>query len=313
MKVRGSMGKAALALLVLPAMACELSEVTIPAGQDELVVEAILRANDPVQRMLLHRTLDGPTIRGEAGARVRVIDEGGGVHRFEEGAMEECIGTVPPDTEASCYVSAAAETRWVRPGKTYELDIVTSRDEHLQGRTTVPADFRLLVASAEGTPGGRCTLAPDEEMRVEWTKSVTATSYVSQIAVHGLPQALDGSGIPDIPDPLRLTGVTVSADDTHMQLPASYGISERFDVNQDLLRAIRTGLPAGVRVDLFVLAADLNVVNAYRGDDAGGLTGNERSAGIVGDGSGLFGSAVPHYLGIDITEEDAERRCEGAD
>lgn len=316
MIVRGSMRKAALALLILPAMACELSEVTIPAGQDELVVEAILRANDPVQRMLLHRTLDGPTIRGEPGAQVRVIDEAGDVYRFEEGALEECIATdtLPDNTEASCYVSLATETSWVRPEATYELDIVSAQDEHVQGRTTVPADFRLVGAGEEGSVDTRCTLAPQQGMRVEWSKSGTATSYMSQIGIHGLPEALEGSEIPDhdIPDPLRLTGVAVSADDTHMQLPESYGIAERFDLNQDLMRAIRTGFPAGIRIDLFVLAVDLNVVNTYRDDDgSGGPYGNQRAAGIVGDGSGLFGSAVPHYLGIDVTEEDAGQGCEG--
>lgn len=98
-----------------------------------------------------------------------------------------------------------------------------------------------------------------------------------------------------------------------MELPESYGISERFDLNQDLMRAIRAGFPAGVRVDLFVLAVDLNVVNAYRDDDSGGLYGSERSAGIVGDGTGLFGSAVPHDLSINVTEEDAGRRCAGTE
>lgn len=314
--VSGTMRRAALALLILPAMACELSEVTIPAGQDELVVEAVLRVSDPVQRMLLHRTLDGPTIRGEPGAQVRVIDEAGKVYWFEEGALEECIATdtLPSATDASCYVSSA-ETSWVQPEATYALDIVSTQDEHVQGRTTVPADFRLLGAGEEGAAEARCTLAPQQGMRVEWTKSSTATSYLSQIAIHGLPQALEGSEIPipDIPNPLKLTGVTISADDTHMQLPESYGISERFDLNQDLMRAIRTGFPADVRVDLFVLAVDVNVVNAYREDDSAGLNGSERAAGIVGDGTGLFGSAVPHYLDIDVTEEDAGQRCEGVE
>lgn len=151
MTVHGGMRRVASALLVLPAMARELSEVTIPAGHDELVVEAILRAKDSVQRMLLHRTLDGPTIHGEPGAQVRVIDEAGDVYWFEEGALEACIATdtSPSDTEASCYVSSATETSWVRPGATYELDIVSTRDEHVQGRTTVPADFRLLGTGQE--------------------------------------------------------------------------------------------------------------------------------------------------------------------
>lgn len=291
--------------------ACDLDEVTIPTGGDMLVVEAVIRAREPVQRVLLHRTLDGSMIRGEPDAEVIVVSASGDTLAFASRPLADCIAsdTVPRNTEASCYLAVDVPTDWIEPGNEYELHVRTSGGEHLFGRTHVPDDF-AMVGLPQDEPDRRsyrCTLPPQQNVVLRWTESPTAAAYLSQLEITGLRDVLADTDIGDIPEPLTLTAFAVTSADTTIQLPSAYGVEERFDLDQDLLRLIQAGFPAGVQLAVVVAAGDKNLADAYR--EELGLTGTVRGASVAGDGTGIFGSMVPLRLDIDVADTGAAESC----
>lgn len=291
--------------------ACDLDEVTIPSGDDTLIVEAVLRSGAPVQRVLLHRTIDGPVVRGEPGAEVIVVSASGDTLAFAERSQSDCIAsdTPPHDTEASCYLAENVPASWIEPGVEYELHVHTTRGEHAFGRTQVPDDFAMVGLPTHGPGGGgyHCTLPPQQSVDLFWTASPTASAYLSELQASGLRDALADAGIPDIPEPLTLTGVSVSSTDTTINLPSAYGVEERWELDQDLLRAVKDGFPEGVRLAVVVAAGDKNLTDSYR--EEVGLTGLVRGPSVTGDGTGVFGSMVPLSLDIDVANGAAEDSC----
>ena len=311
-------------LLPLPALllalaGCELTEVTAAEGEDVLVVEAVLRADHPQQRVLLHHTLQGRTVRGEPGARVAVRTAGGGEVLFREAGPTACISAGPGvrpgrdslDVQPTCYVSPREAGSWVRPGERYELEVRPRGGGRLRGSTRVPGGFGLLrLPGASRDPDGElsCTLPPGTPLELVWSRAAGSWAYVTEMEVYGLQSALAGRGIESIPDPLQLLGVSVSQSDTTLLVPTEVGVFDRFTYDQELLRAIRDGFPAGVDVRILVAAADRNFVNSVRGG-AFNPSGTVQVSSIVGDGVGVFGSLVPRLLRIRVRSGEAASPC----
>ncbi len=301
-----------LGAATLAAAGCELTEVTTADSRDVLVVEAVLRPDRLVQEVLLHRTLQGAVIPGEADARVRVRTQDGREILFSPTALEDCLsgdsrllrGDDTLRVQASCYRSPDGEERsWVVPGRSYDLLVETARGERVRGTTRVPGSFDLRglrrALRDQSTGERRCFLPPRTEMNLTWTPSSGAWAYLTEMEVYGLRRVLGGSGIETIPDPLRLVGVSVSESDTTVVVPTEVGVFDRFSYDQELLRAIQGGFPPEVQVHVLVAAADRNFVNGVRGGQFN-PSGTVRVSSVVGDGVGVFGSIVPLRLVMDV-------------
>lgn len=284
---------------------CTLADVTIPAGEDRVVVEALLRTDVERQSILLHRTVEDGVVRGVPGARVVVRDEATGAEVVFVPAGDECytlddrwVGSDAVQVNATCYRSPVEVGRFVQPGHTYTLRIdLPDGAGTVQGRTHAPDPFALrgLAFARTGPPeqAPACVLPPDTSFPLTWSRSAGAWSYIVGMRVSGLRDALAGQGIPDVPERLELTGVAVSESDTTVVVPGEVGVFDRFSENRELLLALQGGFPAGVDVELLVAAVDRNYVNAVRGGRFN-PSGQVRISSVGGAGAvGVFGSLVP--------------------
>ncbi len=291
---------ACLVGLTLGAPACELADVATPAGVDVVVVEAILRAGAARQYVLLHRSLEDRTIRGEPGATITVTRDDAEAIVYAEAELIECLVESPDEweienlrVEASCYRSPVAAGRFVHPGRTYDLAIETLDGLYLRGRTTVPGLFAFRVPDVTVNSESlsvTCRL-PEGSFTLTWSRSAGAWAYLSSLRLSNWGDDLRDQGV-EVPDPLDLTGVSVSAADTSLLFPANLGLFQRFDLDQRVLIALQQGVPAEADATLVVLAADPNYTNAIRGGRFN-PSGNIRTSSVLGDGVGLFGSIVP--------------------
>jgi hypothetical protein len=291
-----------LALLVaVPLLgSCRLTEVSLPAGADVVVVEAVLRAGARQQYLLLHRSMDGRTIRGEPGAAVTVFRQAGPPIEFTESHLLDCLTLAPQHwsledvvVEASCYVSRLAAGRFVHPGQEYELLVETERGERLRGRTRVPGAFGFrspAVTLNTLSLTAHCAL-PTYPFTMSWSQSEGAWSYLTSLHLARWSDALQLENI-SVPDPIELTGVSVSAADTSFLFPENLGLFQRGDFDQRLFLLLQRGLPPGADATMAILAGDRNYTNAIRGGRFN-PSGNVRSSSVVGDGVGVFGSIVP--------------------
>jgi hypothetical protein len=299
---------AALAAAAL-AGACTISDVTTTPGEDRVVVEAVLRTDIRRQEILLHRTLDGRFAGGVEGARVAVTDSAGEEHLFipATGCFEinqRYFITDSLDFEGACYANDPLLTRWVRPGGTYDLRIDLPGGGVIRGRTHAPGAFQVIgMPDSDFLNNTRpCSLLPETALPLVWEQADGAWSYVAQIRIFGLRSALAPRGIENAPDPLELRGLSVSSQDTTILLPTEFGVFERLQYDQDLLRAIQDGLPDSTQVQLVVAAADRNWVNGVRGGSFN-PSGQVRISSVVGDGVGVFGSLVARsgYIAVERT------------
>lgn len=310
--------KAAPAALAVWAGGCTLTDVTIPAGEDVVAVEAILRTDAQVQTVILHRSLNGRDVKGVTGASVVVAGDNGRTVTFMEGA-EECYRVSsayfeerPGTVEATCYGSSATEGAWVTPGTVYRLRVQTPDGKVIQGRTRVPGRFSLsrlpFTRFEVGRANAVCALAPGRPLPVAWTHSDSAWSYVAPLRLFNLRDALAEGGLDtDIPEPLELVGLAISQEDTTIVFPTEFGVFDRFQFDNGALAAIQTGLPDGVLAEMVVAAADRNYVNGIRGGSFN-PSGPIRISSVSGDGVGVFGSIVPLYVRIRVMTEAAARR-----
>ncbi len=310
--------RTAAALALLGAAGCTLADVVVPESEDVLVVEAVLRTDLDQQIVVLHRSVRGRASAPEPGARVVVRSPGRASMQFTE-AARECIRnpdaySTGPDSlevQASCYYAWGANAAVV-PGATYELEVTTARGERARGTTTVPGDFTLLGLPSSGNIGfisTPCALAPGTELPVRWTRSVGAWGYIAPLRMFGLSAVLP----PEItvPEPLELLGIAVSASDTEIVLPSEFGVFERFQIDQELLRALQGGLPAGTRAELTIAAADRNYINGVRGGSFN-PSGRVRISSVTGDGVGVFASLVPLRAIVEAGPPTADRPPCGA-
>jgi hypothetical protein len=295
---------AAAALLVLAG--CTIADVTVEPGEDRLVVEGVLRTDLSEQVILLHRSVQGDSSSGERGAEVFVTTPQGARIQFAE-SFAPCFSKDPSyaqfdslQVRGTCYVASGGITRWVVPGGTYDLTIRTQRGEEAFARTAVPGAFsvygiRTATRAEELLPG--CSLAPLTPLQVDWSASPGAWGYLAPLTIYGLSGTVPAEYEP--PDPLELVGVAVTARDTQLVLPAEFGVFERFQYNQDLLRALQAGLPNGTSARVIIAAADRNYINGVRGGTFN-PSGQVRISSVVGDAVGVFGSLVPLAFAIDV-------------
>lgn len=295
---RFALGAAAALAAVLPA--CELTEVAAPASEDVLVVEAVMRAGATSQFVILHRTVEGRVVRGEPGASVEVTDRAGQSIRYSEAPIERCIlgpaeswGIEGLELRASCYVTDPADGFVVEPGMTYQLQVVTTKGERASGQTTVPAAFAFTSPNLPIAPGQYevwCRL-PSVPFTLAWERSEGAWAYVVTMHLFDWADELRAQGV-EVPEPVELTSVSVSAADTTLLFPTNIGLFQRGELDRRIFEALGQGVPADARVALVVLAADRNYTNSIRGGRFN-PSGNVRLSSIVGDGVGVFGSVIP--------------------
>lgn len=295
---------ATLGPLLLLASGCELAEVGAPDSEDVLLVEAVMRVGEPRQRILLHRSLQGGVVRGEPGASVTVTALNGPAVRFLEADLSECLLEVTDSIiladatiEASCYLSPREAGYFVAPGASYELRIETRRGEIVRGRTRVPGDFSLRSPAVALHPQERSAVCaiPSEPFELIWGRSEGAWAYWIGLRHSGWGAELKAQGF-EVPDPLNLLGVAISAADTTLRFPEHIAWFHRRELDQRVLHALRTGLPPGESTVLVILAADQNYVNAVRGSPRFNPSGDVGFSSLIGEGVGVFGSVVPVIL-----------------
>lgn len=297
---------------------CTIADVTVAPGDDRLVVEAVLRTSARMQLILLHRAVQAGVAEGEPDAQV-VVTRGDGLRvTFQQTAAAVCYAVDPAyqaaedpvDIRGTCYASPPEFGDWVLPGFTYDLTVRTTAGEEALGRTTVPGLFNLNgvpFSRFDDLPPPVCALPPLTPLPLTWTQAAGAWGYIAPLRVDGLRAVLPDTF--NAPDPLQLVGVSVSARDTSLVLPGEFGVFDRFDFDQNLLRLLQTGLPAGVTVRVVVAAADRNYINGVRGG-AFNPSGPIRISSIVGDGVGVFGSLVPLTALMNVaTPAPGERPC----
>lgn len=308
---RGAAVVAAMALLG----ACEIAEVEAPRSDDVLVVEAILRAGDPRQQIMLHRGLGVGDPAEPIDADVRVTTPSGRIVRFSLDPRARCaaldtsfrLGDDSLRIVPTCYVSGADEGRWVTPGATYALRVATPDGREGHGATTVPRAFGLRAPSlGEGTS---CSLPPATPLPLVWSRAEGAAGYVIQMEVSGLRAVLGGP--PErVPEPLTLFGIAASAADTMILAPAQIGAFDRFRYDPPVLLALRDGFPAGTAATFTVAAVDPNYVNSVRGGPFN-PSGPTRISSVHGDAVGVFGSMVPRTFTVSASDAEGVRRCLG--
>ncbi|MEX2584630.1 MAG: hypothetical protein WD766_15280 [Gemmatimonadota bacterium] len=292
--------RAGAVALVTLAAGCELAEVAAPKSSDLLVVEAVMRVGQARQYVLLHRSLEGDVVRGEPGAMIVVVGPNGERVSFAEAPLAECLyGTVDgwglgaTQIEATCYRSPAAASHFVMPGAEYELEVETLRGEIARARSRVPeaVDYRVPAVSVDPlTRVATCRLS-NEPFTLVWSRAEGAWSYIVSLRLSGWGDELREQGV-EVPDPLELTGVSVSAADTTLRFPENLGLFQRGDFDQRIFQALNRGLPEGAASTLVVVANDRNYTNAIRGGRFN-PSGQVRGSSIVGDAVGVFGSVAP--------------------
>jgi hypothetical protein len=301
----------AVLLLGVVAAGCELAEVVTVEADDVLVVEAVLRAGVPGQRILLHRPVAAGRVPGERGAEVLVHPEEGRSVRFREAPMDDCVGfdrDAGDDRidviEPTCYLAEGAVPE---VGSGYRLEVVSSAGERLEGETVVPGAFDWRApALPEGAPR-RCVLPAGESLALAWSRSEGAWAYIGELEIEGLEEVLAERGIDvDVPSPLRLTGLAISESDTTLTLPRDFGLFQRGSIPLEVLLALQQGLPEGTSARLVLAAADRNYVNSVRGG-AFNPSGTVRVPSVRGDGTGVFASLVP--LALEIATEGEGPSC----
>jgi hypothetical protein len=304
-------------LCALALTGCTIADVTTPPGQDRLVVHAVLRTDRVLQPLILYRSVAASEAPAERGAQVVVTRDDGARFVFREVSTGACIPDVPTNpggTLGTCYVGPPGQGFWVRPGRTYDLEVTTTRGEVARGRTQVPGGFSLVGLPfevrerADGIPGEQCRLPPATIVPVTWTRSEGAWGYISPLLIYGLAAHAQAGGFPPPGDPL--VGVSVSSSDTTALLPNEFGVFDRFDLDQDLLRFLQGGFPNGLSLVLTVAAADRNFINGVRGGSFN-PSGQVRISSVVGDGVGVFGSLVPLTARMTVGGSGAVPLCKG--
>lgn len=279
-----------IAAVVWPS-ACDLSVVTIEQPEPLVVAELILQAGALSQHAWLHRSGPGPD-RTVPGAKVRVFAAGDTLEFVE--VRSGCI-EMPGETtqDGTCYrLALESSARKIKPGNTYELEIVLQNGGRLSGTTTVPEASRIT------TPHRECRIEPNSNFDIVWSRSSTAWIYAAEVELTGIRPPLAAMGI-DVPrDPLQLFGLSVTRDDTTIVLPKEFGLFNRFDPDlTEALVVLQNGLPPGVVALTRIAPADRNYVNWVRGGNFN-PSGTVRIPSVFGEGTGVFASMVPHSVRI---------------
>ncbi len=329
---RAAAGRAAPALAAsailasssILALGCELTEVTVFEPEDVIIAESqvvLTLAPDYAADIsmtalaLLHRTNERDGSRRVMGATVRVSGESGATVQFvEQDSAAVClvpreevrttvfgndstvvIRTVVPFNEASCYRAELSPSPFA-PGERLSLEITAPDGRVITGASRTPGAFSFMGLAQEG---GSCRLDPDTNYRFNWTPSENTWAYIADTRIEGLGPALAPQDI-EAPDSLYLVGLAISREDTEIVFPRDFGVFDFFDGDdndRDIIRALNEGLPGGAWASISLAATDRNWVNwARRGNfNPSGLV---RIPSLVGDGTGVFGTAVQRLVSV---------------
>jgi len=269
---------------------CELTEVEVALPDEAVLAEVYLFVEADgggAAVALLHQTLSGSSGTPLTGVPVRLTVEGRGSRTLPERALAECVDLEPPPGfRGVCYRWEDPEGTLLAPGRRAQLAIDLPGGGQLEGRTTIPGDFRMIRPAAD-----RCVLAEDRVLPLEWSPAPGSWAYVGETRIHRLREVLEPEGIPAGPEPLLLLGLAISATDTTLVFPAEFGLFDRFQDDGGLLLRLQRGLPDGSWATVDVTATDRNYANWIRGGSFN-PSGLVRVPSVFGDGTGVFGSAV---------------------
>lgn len=298
---------AAAVLLALASAGCELTEVSLADPEDVIIAEAhvvlTLRsggAGDPGRRVemamptLLHRTY-GNDIQYVPGAVVRVAGASGRVVQLVEGKLEDCLVGFrgrPLDTylgsSGTCYGAPAGVVPFA-PGEELSLEVRAAGGQVLTAASRIPGAFAFTEPLGAGA---ECRVAPDANHVFGWTTAEHVWTYLAETEITGVREPLAGRGI-ESADTVYLLGLAVGREENDIVFPRQLGVFQALgdDQDTDVLVALQDGLPAGVRATVSVSAVDRNWTNWARGGSFN-PSGNVRTSSVLGDGAGVFGTAV---------------------
>jgi len=276
---------------LLLAGGCELAEVTISEPQDLLVAEVFLRVAEAEASAFafVYRSA-GASTEPLPPSVVTLTRDDGEQRTLVEGHASECLKPDSPRPAVfRCHVlRPGTALGFLHPLATFHATVELTDGRRLEGGTTVPGAFDLLVPDG-GV--GTCALPEDTRLDLAWSPAAGSWAYLAETEIRGLREALEPRGIEVPGEPVRLQGVSVSQEDTDIAFPAGFGLFDRFGDGRDLLLAIQNGLPYGASARIVITAAERNTVNWVRGGDFN-PSGPVRVPSLFGDGTGVVGASV---------------------
>jgi len=307
-------GSALAFALLLATSGCELTEVTLAEPTDLVVAEVLIQHFDTtvLASALLYATQGSKDPGRVRDARVVLTPEGEDAVVLPRVDPSQCLDFVPrePVTEAACYASRSALAH-LGPERHVDLTITLPDGAEIRGSTRTVGAFDVAGRARMATgPGGLplCYLPAETPFELTWTRSEGAWGYIIESWLHGLPKALAAEGITTRQDPLLLIGVSLAASDTTIVFPSQVGLAERLDDDNDVLRALQDGLPAGASATIYIVAADRNFVRWFRGASFNPV-GAERISSLTGDGFGYFGSTAMRGIAVTTALSSDVPRC----
>ncbi len=290
-----------LGLLLLSAVACDLTEVQLVDFAEVFVAEVYVTVGEtpPENRLraFIHGTAPGsaPSTQTYDDALVTVTDGAGVAASMGLTAIDACAAVRPEGSTGSCFAADAITARGYEGGERLTLEIVLADGRSLSGETRIPGQFDVDGISIA------CRLPPNTRLPLVWTRSDSAWAYLSEAIILGLPAALASEGI-EAPDTVDLLGLSISESDTTVSFPNELGIFDRFDLAQDLAVRLQRGLPEDAEAEVAITAVDRNYTNWVRGGNFN-PSGAVRVGSLIGDGAGVFGSAVTRSFTVYSTSD----------
>lgn len=289
---RWSAGGSRLTVLLAALLsACRIQEVTLPLGEEVLVVQGIMTLDTSVaaQYIIVERSLTGTadipdqdSVRGPplpplpvSGARVVVHRDDGDSVRFSE---------IPDTLGVYRLPYGAGEARgFFAPGREYRLVVEVGDGRRVTGRMRTPA-FPVVTGML---PDGARFNRDRDTLRIAWSGGGTTKGIYIQVRPRNVQR------------PLRLLLFT---DSPSVRLPGAQALPV-LDDDQPA-----TVWVAGTRQTLTVAALDSNYFHFFR-------TGNDPFTGAgfrntLAGGMGVFGSVAPLNATYDVVG-DVDHPIEG--
>lgn len=301
----------AVGLMMLPmgfTAGCELGEIAVAEPEDLLVAEIYLRVvEDQGEALAIVHWSGGREARPTSQAEIRLLRGDGVEVTLPSVALPQCMDEILPEGFfLACFRLAPDRGGdFIQPGERYDAVVTLPSGERLEGRTTVPGDFRLVAPDVEGRI---CGLPGQTLLPMRWTPSRGVWAYVPEVELSGLREALEPEGIPVESDPLILLGLALSEEDTSIVFPTEFGLFQRFSDEADVLLALRDGVPDGVRGRFTISALDRNGTNWSRGGNFN-PSGPVRIPSLFGDGTGVLGAVVVRELRVEVDAEGQLPPC----
>jgi len=272
---------------------CDVAEVVLAAPEPLVVAEVYVEISPDGDRAtaFLHGGLGGSSLPTDGASVVLSVDGDG----FELPALADPADCLLENSleaiEGGCY-GGMLPVGFAEPEDALSVTITLADGSELSGESRIPGDFDLLTPTV-GTSA--CYLEPDSDVELTWTASEGGWAYLGETVIAGLQQVIDDREIDAEldEDPLRLTGLSISAADTTMAYPTEFGVFDRFDLDSDVSLLLQEGLPGGTSAEVVIAATDRNYVHWVRG-------GNFNPSGAVRIPS-LFGEAGTGVIGTYVS------------